>query len=125
MSVWTHVAAIVRVDSLSEDYDFHQIFGRELEYEDSFEKWKEYDEHPELFLPAGSEGSLTMSVWKNPNRSHIARYTVSIFGDLRDYADIYGIVEWFRKKVKELPARNACIVAENGVNTATWALKEI
>lgn len=37
MSVWTHVAGIIRVDSFRElegKVDFTEIFGKELEYDD-------------------------------------------------------------------------------------------
>lgn len=93
MSNWTHVAAIVRVDGLrfgeepSIGERFEEIFGKELRYEDNFNVWDEADEHPERFLPLGSEGSLTMNVWKNPDKSCMSAYVVSIFGDLRDHYD--------------------------------------
>lgn len=65
MSNWTHVAAIFRVDSfLHEGKDFTKIFGKELDYYDSTEKWNEASDYPEHFLPLGSEGSLQMSVWE-------------------------------------------------------------
>lgn len=53
----------------------------------------------------GSEGSLQKSVWINPNDSHVARYTVSIFGDLRDCDSVDEIIEWFKNKCKALDGR--------------------
>lgn len=126
MSNWTHVAAIARIDDLRFDEsipDFEEIFGRTLDSEDPLSKWEEAREHPEKFLPMGSEGSLNMSVWVNPDESYVAAYTVSIFGDLRDHDNPQEIVDWFVKKVSDddLMVRNACIVAENWLyGAASW-----
>ena len=118
MSNWTHVAAIARIDDLRFDEsipDFEEIFGRTLNHKDPLSKWEEAREHPEKFLPMGSEGSLNMSVWVNPDESCVAAYTVSIFGDLRDHDSPQEIVDWFTNKIRDdnLMVRNACIVAEN------------
>lgn len=127
MSNWTHVAAIVRVDYLRFGEEpnigerFEEIFGKELRYEDSFNVWDEADEHPERFLPLGSEGSLTMNVWKNPDKSCMSAYVVSIFGDLRDHYDPNAIVDWFKEKISSLWVRQATITVENEWNgTVNW-----
>ena len=127
MSNWTHVAAIVRVDNFRFDEElnvadyFEGVFGKELRYEDGVEVWDEADEHPELFLPLGSEGSLEMNVWENPNKSCMAAYVVSIFGDLRDHDNPNAIVEWFKEKVSGLWVRQATITVENEWNgTVNW-----
>ena len=62
MSNWTHIAAIFRVDGFYHDYDFTKIFRKELNFNDSIDKWWESQKHPEQFLPLGSEGSLKMSI---------------------------------------------------------------
>jgi hypothetical protein len=119
VSNWTHVAAIARIDDIRVfgrlSPDFEEIFGKPLDYDDPLSRWEEAREHPERFLPIGSEGSLNMSVWVNPDRSCADAYTVSIFGDLRDHDNPQEIVDWFVKKVSDddLMVRNACIVAEN------------
>lgn len=127
MSNWTHVAAIVRVDNFrfddsfnANDY-FEEVFGKELRWEANSKLWDEADEHPERFLPLGSEGSLTMNVWENPNKSCMAAYVVTIFGDLRDHDDPNAIVEWFQKKISDIWVRQATITVENEWNgTVNW-----
>ena len=108
MSVWTHVAGIVRLDCLRAMYKTEMIpkaiqeyFGKELRWDDDHDAWKEQYEHEDRFLPCGSEGSLRMSIWENPNESHVSAYTVSIFGDLRDFDDAKSIIDWFKKKLNE------------------------
>ncbi len=103
MSVWTHVAGVMRVDYIkledTPELDFDKLLGKECHDYDAFE---DADEHPELYLPMGSEGSLQKSVWINPDDSYVDRYTVSIFGDLRDYYSCDEIIEWFKNKCKLL-----------------------
>ena len=128
MSQWTHVAAIFRVDSFrfaGEKLNFTEIFGKELGYDD-LDAWYEADVCPEKFLPFGSEGSLHMSVWENPKVNHLAAYTVSVFGDLRDYSDIEKIMNWFDEKCKLVRIRQAVITVDNGneVETKTYVDEE-
>lgn len=131
MSQWAHVAAIVRVDAFRENedecYNFEEIFGKELKYEDPKEKWDYAYSHLDKFLPFGSEGSLTMTVWTNPELNELAAYTVSIFGDLRDYDydDLNSIIYWFKDKCSTIKfCRNACIVVTNGYSaTYSWHLR--
>lgn len=127
MSNWTHVAAIFRVDGFYHDYDFTKIFGKELNSNDSIDKRWESQEHPEQFLPLGSEGSLKMSIWENPDHSCVAAYTVSIFGDLRDHNSIDEIINWFDEKCKGIWIRQAVITVENemyGTSTKTYKYEE-
>ncbi|MBQ9613060.1 MAG: hypothetical protein IJV14_10830 [Lachnospiraceae bacterium] len=54
----------------------------------------------------------------NPDKSSIAAYTVTIFGDLRDHDDPQDIIDWFKKKCRESKKfgcliRNATILVEN------------
>ena len=124
MSNWTHVAAVARIDSivgLTPELDFEKVFGKTLGYEDGDSKWKEQEEHPERYLPIGSEGSLQMSVWTDPDPCNMARYTVSIFGDLRDHDSPQEIVDWFKEKIKDLWIRQATITVENEYyGTVNW-----
>ena len=125
MSNWTHVAAVARIDGWPwDEKDFETIFGKELRYEDDMGVWDDADEHPEKYLPRGREGSLSMSVWTNPDGSCLARYTVSIFGDLRDHDDAQEIIDWFKEKIGGiLLVRSACITAYNEWQgkTLVWA----
>ena len=124
MSVWTHVAAIARVDGFvhpNEKEELMEIFGRPVLWRSSDAEWREWEKNPEKFLPCGSEGSLDIVIWTNPNGHAMPRYVVSIFGDLRDYDDCSGVVDWFIKKVKEASeskrffgVREATIVATDG-----------
>lgn len=122
MSMWTHVAGTFRINAmygLTEPINFEHIFGKACTYKDiTSEIAADMDEHPENYLPAGSEGTLEMSVWENPNMNSMARYTVSIFGDLRDYTDTEEIMKYFCAMCHRLKPiiRQAVITAycENG-----------
>lgn len=126
MSNWTHVAGIVRIDMLdfegfmTED-KIRAVFGKVLSFNDPEEAWLEYEAHPDDFLPFGSEGSLEMTVWMNPDRFCLPRATVSIFGDLRDHDNPDAIIAWFKDKCSEFWIRNASIVVNNEWNgVRTW-----
>lgn len=130
MSNWTHVAGIVRVDSLRSVFgrkhepDFVSIFGQELDFDDSTERWEDAQANPEKYLPLGSEGSLHMSLWINPDSSELASYTVSIFGDLRDHQEPDEIIEWFKACCAKVWVRNACITVENEwYGTRNWVFE--
>lgn len=127
MSIWTHVAAIVRVDDIrmfdnQVGPDWDAIFGKECLFYASRDKWDDAMEHPEKYLPMGSEGSLRKIVWTDPNLSHVAAYIVSIFGDLRDHDSPESIVEWFKKIINSdtIDVRQACITVTNGYTIMTW-----
>lgn len=97
MSVWTHVAGVIRVDCfrwIGEQPEFNKIFVREL--------WNE-NTHGACNMPMGSEGSLDFRVIENPNKDTIAAYTVVIFGDLRDFGaeDIHIIEKWWNKALEQ------------------------
>ena len=120
MSQWLQVAAVARIDDFRdgpvsvEDATkmFEKVFGKECSWEHG--DFEDAFEHPENYLPMGSEGSLTMSVWVDPDISSLAAYTVSIFGSLRDRGseDANEIIDWFKNKVSSVMTRNA-IIAEN------------
>jgi hypothetical protein len=128
MSIWSHVAAIVRVDDLRglgvDEPNWDDIFGKECLFESPPEVWAEADEHPEKYLPMGSEGTLQKSVWVNPDKSCMAAYTVSIFGDLRDHTDVDGVINWFKDIViNKVWTRQASITIDNilySPGTVTW-----
>ena len=131
MSNWTHVAAVVRVDGLFLDVErlAVQVFGKQCLWGYDTSVWEDQELHPDEYLYMGSEGSLEMSVWVNPNTNSLAAGTISIFGDLRDHDDAGAVVEWFKKCLAKLtpagkyPAwiRQATITSENGRNgTVNW-----
>ena len=122
MSNWSHVAAVVRVDHFPGDgLDFNSVFGKEIRFDDPIEEWENANDYPESYLPFGSEGSLHMSVWENPEPNHLARYTVTLFGDLRDHDSPGELVEWFRKKLDGLLIRQAVITVTNErFGTVSW-----
>lgn len=97
MSTWTHVAGVIRIDSVVpfSPSVFEETLGRILTWESSPILWKEFEKCPEKFTPTGSEGGIQYAVWENSNKSCLAKYTVSIFGDLRDYTNIKEIEDWF------------------------------
>ena len=69
----------------------------------------------------GSEGSLQISVWDNPDKNCANAYTVSIFGDLRDHDNPQEIINWFKSKINNLWIRQAVITVSNEWNgTFTW-----
>lgn len=117
MSCWLHVAGVMRIDDIrlgydAKDPDFDEVIGKECHYDDDEEVWDDFQKHPENYLPMGSEGSLRKSVWINPDKSHCAAYTVTIFGDLRDRykSDADMIISWFKDKCDKLSIRDAFII---------------
>ena len=119
MSNWTHVAGVIRIDHIKweddePELDFDELIGKECVYESDDEVWEDADANPEKYLPMGSEGSLKKSIWINPRRECVTRYTVSVFGDLRDHDNINSIIDWFKNKCNQLQSvRNACITVSN------------
>ena len=132
MSVWTHVNASFRLDSFGriDDEKIINIFGKSVDYYHMNEI--EYDENWEVknkdkYLPMGSEGTLEMSTWHNPDESCVASTTVSIFGDLRDYDSFDEIEKWFNKCCNNCWIRQAvCQVKVEGCGTKVfqWEDKE-
>lgn len=118
MSQWTHVNASFRLNSLGkiDDEEIINIFGKSIDYYDM----DEIDE-AEQYLPMGSEGTLKMSIWHNPNESCMASTTVSVFGDLRDYGSFDEIEKWFNRCCDAFWTRQAfCQVEVEGYGTKTF-----
>lgn len=78
MSIWTHVAAVIRFDSNSM-------------------RMPEFKPDLNCGVPCGSEGGLTTTLWTNPNTSSRAAYVANIFGDLRNYDDVDQIIEYLNR----------------------------
>ena len=125
MSAWVHVAAIVRIDGFCHENEaehFDELFGKECLWDSDESVWKDAREHPEKYLPMGSEGTLQKTVWINPKEHHMDRYTVSIFGDLRDVWSGEWIIKWFKEKLKaDVWVRQATITVDCEVgDILTW-----
>lgn len=146
MSVWTHVAAVFRVDFprvgvdgprvngyVQPDWDAitgRAIYDCDWLTEDTYELQRmrrdleDYDAHPEQFMPTGSEGSLQRAVWVNPDKSRAGRYVVTVFGDLRDYEDHAAIKEWFDEVCGRCCLRQAACTCDVNGDTRTWTWEE-
>lgn len=108
MSQWTHVAGIIRFDALrilgmpaQVNQNPSEFMGNTFEYEDDAETWNA------CTVPRGSEGSLQYVVWVNPHPTALSAYTVTVFGDLRDYDDEAEIISYFRGVVEGRLVRQA------------------
>ena len=125
MSVWTHVAAVFRVDAVRPlgvgNRNWDEIFGKECPWDADHDTWDDQSKNPDKYLPMGSEGSLKIIVWDNPEKSSLAAYTVTVFGDLRGYDDVDAIGKWFDEACSKTWIRQAVChaVCENGV-TKVW-----
>ena len=105
MSYWTHVNCVVRIDSKNKIENFYEIFGKECLWESSNEVWQDAREHPEDYLPIGSEGSLTLTsrlLTKVNNSNYPYRYRVIISGALRDFMNWYKIQNWINESNDKL-----------------------
>lgn len=127
MSIWTHVAAVFRIDGIQKygaELDWDKLIGKECLWESDDKVWDDYKKNPQDYLPMGSEGSLQRSVWVNPDGSSLAAYTVTVFGDLRDYSNLDEIVDWFKNTCAKFWIRQAVITVTNGMETKTYYYKE-
>lgn len=108
MSVWTHVAAVIRLD------DYRAIAGDKEDLSKYFirDTWDNPNEKGNL--PRGSEGSLDVEFIEKDDDS-ITR-NVCIFGDLRDVDQLGDISRWWIGIAKGLPEwldiRQAVLQAE-------------
>lgn len=131
MSNWTHVAGIIRVDAPLNIEDFFEsnfslstkegelrffdrVVGKECHWGDPYSTWKDYTDYPNLYMPGGSEGTLYKKIWINDKSDCSDRYTVSIFGDLRDHDSCDDIIAWFKETCdKFLIVRQGIITVHN------------
>ena len=118
MSMWTHVNGSIRVDHVPilSAIDFEKILGPIVNWDD--------EEQRDTHLPCGSEGSLQYNIWTNPDKSHMAAYTVNIFGDLRDFDSVDEVVRWFEKTLKKFRMIRSAIleveVEDGSLSVARW-----
>lgn len=115
MSVWTHVNAQIRLDSIeiitgSIQEDLEDIIGpMYLPYADEIAlEWPITDNENKVKLPTGSEGSLHIKVNKNPEESSTASHVISIYGDLRDFDNYKEIEKWFKNLCEDLEDKEKC-----------------
>ena len=93
MSQWTHVAGLVRVDSL-DGLGVHR---------DTSETLRSIIEASGV--PVGSEGPVRTSLQRTREDSSLSWGHISIWGDLRDYGDASDVEElchWFRQLCQHL-----------------------
>lgn len=115
MSQWTHVAAVIRYDKLRLTENDAPVLGNACFFDSPEEDWKKCD------IPCGSEGSLHTLLWVNPNESHLASYTATIFGDLRDYDNVAEIVTYLNRITKGNFIRQGCATIDvEGEPTQTY-----
>ena len=127
MSIWTHVAAIIRIDTIKgfgmgpqSKEELEKVLGPVAKFDGSDEDWNS------CTLPCGSEGSLQYAIWENEDEHCVAAFTVSVFGDLRDYDETESIEKWFNEFCGKFPLiRQAICVAEvEGGETKVFQYKE-
>ena len=125
MSYWTHVNCIVRVDDVF-GYRFDDGTLRDLFKTCTYDSSEK--EFAECNVPCGSEGSLQVSIWINPSEYGVDRYTVSIFGDLRDYEETrqQESVEWLNHMIKdkELMIRDGVMTVNEKAYRYEWTTNE-
>ncbi|WP_269581878.1 hypothetical protein [Roseibium sp. Sym1] len=63
-------------------------------------------------VPCGSEGSLMTHLWENPQEHQLAAYTVTIWGDLRDYDDVEEIAAYLQRVTDGKMVRNGVATVE-------------
>lgn len=109
MSIWTHVAGIIRIDVLVLRPTSAESYRKE--FEERFGKISTFDDPCDTIIPKGSECSLQYRICDSNDDSCMARFHVDIWGDLRDYdkGDTPEIVEWIKKATKGLAIRDAVI----------------
>ena len=114
MSQWTHVAGLIRVDSMGAAIvrtipgdkqekiraAIKKAMGNTCDYETSITGWDQCN------VPRGSEGSLQYTVSRNSDEDDhgLSWGYISIWGDLRDYGteDVEEIVKWLQKSLEKL-----------------------
>lgn len=121
MSRWTHVSGMVRID--------HAQFFGPLDVATHFRPWHFESDNATIAasnMPAGSEGSLKRSIWTNPDSSSLAAYTVSVWGDLRNYGtldDMLALQTWFRETCAVFRSvRQALLMAEESLREHSFLM---
>ncbi len=92
MSQWTHVAGIIRVDSLTAALVMRPEITHQMEKE-KLEEWLS-----NTAPPMGSEGPAQWKVDITAEGNSLNRGHITVWGDLRDFGeeDVDSIREWWR-----------------------------
>lgn len=101
MSIWAHVAAVIRYDDLR--IPGMPTMGHPQKFLGRSYKPYEYgnlSKREHCDMPCGSEGSLEWNINENPDRSCLAAYVVTVHGDLRDYED-WDEIEAYLNRITE------------------------
>ncbi len=114
MSQWTHVAGIIRIDSMGvailrgpAEKKVEKIkeavtkaLGNTCDFESSSEAFAQCN------VPGGSEGSLQYTISRNSDEDEHALSWgyIAIWGDLRDFGaeDVQSVVDWFQQSLDRL-----------------------
>ena len=128
MSIWTHVAAIIRIDSIKgfgigpkSKEELEKVLGPVAEFDGTDEEWNA------CTLPCGSGGSLQYVIWENEDEHCMSAFTVSIFGDLCDYYETESIEKWFNEfcgKFSGLIRQAVCLAEVEYGETKIFQYKE-
>lgn len=132
MSQWTHVNGSIRIDSIrglltNDDLplnpntkdDIKKVLGPMATHNTSDAEWESST------MPKGSEGGLRYSIYEEPDKSHMAAFVVSFWGDLRDFpgdSDYHperttqALLHWFENICKRFSIRQAMME----INTNSW-----
>lgn len=125
MSQWTHVAGLIRLDSMCYEHEkkdrwiernkkeilLEGILGPILKWhswdadEDLDKISKEWDRISEICkLPRGSEGSIEYKIITDFDTESVTAFDIAIYGDLRDFGmkQVSDIQKWFYDTCKEL-----------------------
>ncbi len=97
MSQWTHVAGIIRIDSMvavmsrgpdSTEDNLRRRLGEIWNYD------SDYIPTSNESTPSGSEGSIQYDIVKTGNKHSLSWGHIVIWGDLRDFDDPNEIYDW-------------------------------
>lgn len=133
MSYWVQVAGTVRVDAFRTEENHERLreeiaayFGKERRWGDPEETLQDYADHPDAYLPCGSEGSLRMYINETPNLAYMDSYAVTFVGSLRDRSSAQPIIDWFKDKIAGLNADDCsfavrqAVIDVDGLDHVTW-----
>lgn len=125
MSQWTQVCGNIRLDAMimldderltfeAWESNIAKAFGEPISYEEVGVK--------KSIIPCGSEGSIKYKIVRQSNEaSHLAAFTVPIWGSLRDYDSDAEIFKWIKKVSKSKDAiniRQGIIIVETSLSTS-------
>ena len=117
MSIWTYVDA-----TFKGEFDVErarEVVGYEINWEDDLDEWdrkcSDRREHPERYLPMGSEGTL---------RAVIEHDRITVHGALRGFSNHHEIWEWFDRVCMRLRTERAkCKCVVDCMSVHTWRFK--